>query len=220
MTRRMLTITGAALLSAALLLGLLVVTIPGETTVAIDTFWNGVMASIRQPWMMQIASFMNWIGGGWRATLLVPVLIIVALVIARRMRAAAYAVVAFAVSAGAVQLLKHLFSRVRPEDMLVTSDFGSFPSGHSANAATIAVVLWIVVPRVWTAIVGAAWIVVMALSRTILAVHWATDTIGGALVGAAVALLVAASFLHWASLGWGAFHPTPRSSRAADPPLS
>jgi membrane-associated phospholipid phosphatase len=32
----------------------------------------------------------------------------------------------------------------------------------------------------------------MALSRTILAVHWITDTLGGALVGVSAALIVGA----------------------------
>ncbi len=91
-----------------------------------------------------------------------------------------------------VQLLKQLFGRARPDDMLVVSDYGSFPSGHTANAATIALVLWVLFPRVWVAIVGAAWVLAMALSRTFLSVHWATDTLGGALVGAGVVLVLAA----------------------------
>lgn len=37
----------------------------------------------------------------------------------------------------------------------------------------------------------------MALSRTFLSVHWATDTIGGALLGAGVVLLLAAWLLPW-----------------------
>ena len=104
---------------------------------------------------------------------------------------------AFLVSAGAVQLLKNLFGRARPEDMIVASDFGSFPSGHAANAATIAMVLWLVFPRVWTAILGVAWVVAMAISRTLLSVHWATDTLGGALVGAGVVLVLGSVMLPW-----------------------
>lgn len=37
----------------------------------------------------------------------------------------------------------------------------------------------------------------MALSRTFLSVHWATDTLGGALVGAGVVLALAAWLLPW-----------------------
>ena len=49
--------------------------------------------------------------------------------------------------------------------ILQLSDFGSFPSGHVANAATIAVALLVLFPRVWVAVAGAAWVIVMAPSR-------------------------------------------------------
>lgn len=162
-----------------------------------DTWWNETVSASRSDWMLSFALLLDHIGGGWIAILLVPVLVIVALLIARRWQAAVFAAVAFLVSAGAVQLLKHLFGRARPEDMIVASDFGSFPSGHAANAATIAMVLWLVFPRVWTAILGIAWVVAMAISRTLLSVHWATDTLGGALVGAGVVLVLGAWLLPW-----------------------
>ncbi|KIP92425.1 phospholipid phosphatase [Microbacterium sp. MEJ108Y] len=162
-----------------------------------DTWWNDTISASRSDWMLSFALLLDHIGGGWVAILLVPMLVIIALLIARRWQAAVFAAVAFLVSAGAVQLLKHLFGRARPEDMIVASDFGSFPSGHAANAATIAMVLWLVFPRVWTAILGIAWVVAMAISRTLLSVHWATDTLGGALVGAGVVLVLGAWLLPW-----------------------
>jgi len=87
-------------------------------------------------------------------------------------------------------LLKEIVGRPRPEDMLVVSDFGSFPSGHSANAATLMVCLAIIVHRAWVWAAGAAYVVLMMVSRTYLGAHWVSDTIGGALVGIAVALIV------------------------------
>ncbi len=162
-----------------------------------DTWWNETISTHRADWMLSFALILNDIGGGWVAILVVPLLLIIALLIARRWRAAVFAAAAFLASAGAVQLLKQLFGRARPEDMIVVSDYGSFPSGHTANAATIAVVLWLVFPRVWTAILGILWVVAMALSRTLLSVHWATDTLGGALVGAGVVLVLGSVMLPW-----------------------
>ena len=90
--------------------------------------------------------------------------------------------------------MKQTVGRARPEDILVTTDVGSYPSGHVANAATIAVALAIIFPRVWVWIVGAAYVMLMAFSRTYLHAHWLSDTIGGAALGAGVSLILAAAF--------------------------
>jgi len=95
-----------------------------------------------------------------------------------------------------------------PLDMLVNSDFGSFPSGHTANAATVAVVLCVLLPRAIAIPLGIAWTVLMAGSRTVLSVHWVTDTIGGALVGAGVGLLVVAALAPWTRADRLRFRPT------------
>jgi undecaprenyl-diphosphatase len=97
-------------------------------------------------------------------------------------------------SAATVQLLKHLFGRARPEEIIVISDFGSFPSGHVANAATLATAAFILFPRLLVAIIGAAWVILMAISRTALHAHWLSDTIAGAMIGAGVVLIVAGFF--------------------------
>ncbi|MDQ0728569.1 phosphatase PAP2 family protein [Microbacterium sp. W4I20] len=197
MNRRKLLWWGVGCLALATALGAAIV-FGFEEPPALDQWWNETVASVRGDWMYGFALALNWIGGGWVAILGVPLLAILALLLARRWRGALFAAICFALSAGAVQLLKQLFGRARPEDMLVLSDYGSFPSGHTANAATIALVVWVLFPKAWTAIVGAVWILAMALSRTFLSVHWASDTLGGALVGAGVVLVLAAWLLPWA----------------------
>jgi membrane-associated phospholipid phosphatase len=196
MRRRALLWWGIGMLVAATLLGAMIVFGYTEPP-GFDSWWNETISTYRADWMLSFALILNDIGGGWVAIILVPLLMIIALLIARRWRAAVFAAVAFLASAGAVQLLKQIFGRARPEDMIVLSDYGSFPSGHTANAATIAVVLWLVFPRVWTAILGLVWVVLMAISRTLLSVHWATDTLGGALVGAGVVLVLGSVMLPW-----------------------
>ncbi|MFE6997417.1 phosphatase PAP2 family protein [Microbacterium sp. NPDC057659] len=209
MGRRTAGIMGGVLVAAAVLLGMLVTWVPAAQLP--DSAWNSLMGDLRRPWLVDAALFFNWIGGGWRAVLLVPLGIAAILLMLRRWYEALFALVAFAASAGGVQLLKHVFARDRPQDLLVPSDFGSFPSGHTANAVTIAVVLWLIAPRVWVAVLGALWTAAMALSRTLLSVHWLTDTVGGILIGAGASLLVAA--LLWGWLRWE--RRPPRAERAA-----
>lgn len=60
----------------------------------------------------------------------------------------------------------------------------SFPSGHVARATFL-----LAISRGVPLVVTALGIVAMALTRIYLGEHWLSDTIGGALLGAAVALL-------------------------------
>ena len=132
---------------------------------------------------------MNFFGGSLSSTVLSVAIVALLLVRKRRYTALFFAISALA-SSGLVQLLKALLSRSRPEDILVVTDPGSFPSGHVANAATLAVALSIISWRWWVWIAGAAYVLIMAVSRTYLGAHWVTDTIGGFLVGAAVVVIV------------------------------
>jgi undecaprenyl-diphosphatase len=63
-----------------------------------------------------------------------------------------------------------------------------------ANAATLAAAAVILFPRLWVLLVGIAWVLLMALSRTALHAHWLSDTLGGALVGVGVVLILAGLF--------------------------
>ena len=185
---------GAALLVATVLLTAGILLGVDDGPFPIDRAWQDFLVPLRGPLVLWFSYAMNVIGGGWVAILVVPIGVAVLLVMLHRPWSAAYFVVAAAVSAGMVKVVKHLVGRARPEDILVISDFGSFPSGHVANAATVASALFILFPHVWTALAGAAWVVLMAFSRTYLGAHWLTDTVGGALIGVAAALLVAAAF--------------------------
>lgn len=189
---------GIGALCAAVALGVGLTAAGPDLPSTLDLWWHGLMLQVRLDVLVGFAQVLNRVGGGWIAIYVVPLAVAAVLLLARRWRAAIFAVAAFAGSALLVQVLKQIFGRARPDDMLVVSDFGSFPSGHTANAATIAVVVCVLFPRVWTVVLGVLWVLAMALSRTVLSVHWLTDTIGGALVGAAAVLLLAAPLLTWA----------------------
>jgi membrane-associated phospholipid phosphatase len=180
---------GIASLVIAALLGVILM-LRADTLFEVDEEWAEDVFELRGGIGDIFAFGMDALGGGIAGVVVVPIAVIVTLLVLRRKWAALYFLVASAASALVVQLLKNLFGRARPEDMLVASDFGSFPSGHVANAATIAVAIGIIVPKLWVWIAGAVYTMLMAVSRTYLGVHWFTDTIGGALIGAGVALLV------------------------------
>ncbi|KFF59301.1 hypothetical protein JF66_12345 [Cryobacterium sp. MLB-32] len=188
-SRRWPLISGVLALALAAALGSLAVA-RSSGVLEIDTEWMNEITEHRAPIWEVPSLFMNYLGGGVLGVLVVPVAIAVFLLLLKRPWAAGYFLAATIVSAGVVQLLKHLFGRARPLDILVSSDFGSFPSGHVANAATMAVVLGILFPRVWVWAAGIAYTVIMLLSRTYLGAHWLTDTVGGLLIGAGVAVVL------------------------------
>ena len=189
-SRRWPVISGFSAVAMAGLLGVVVVVRGSGLALEADTEWMDEVIEHRAPIWEIPSLFMNALGGGLFGVLVVPLVVILVIVLMKRPWAAGYYVVATVVSAGGVQLLKQVFGRARPEDILVTSDFGSFPSGHVANAATMTVCLFIIFPRLWVALAGAAYTMVMLLSRTYLGAHWLSDTIGGLLLGAGVAIVL------------------------------
>ncbi|MEJ3404285.1 phosphatase PAP2 family protein [Rathayibacter sp. YIM 133350] len=200
-------LSGSAALVLAVLVGFVVVLRQQAALLGLDEEWAEEMLEFRGPVGHAFALVFDIVGGHLIGSILIPVGGATALFLFRRRWAAFYYLLATAISAGLVQVLKHAFARARPEDMLVTSDFGSFPSGHVANAATLAVTVSLIFPYVWVWIAGAAWTILMALSRTYLGAHWMTDTIGGMLIGAGVALLL-----------WGPFAVRVRAERTKPVP--
>ena len=182
-------VIGVVLIVLAIGLG---IQITLEVDIDIDDWWNSFVDVFS--FLRPLALVLNFLGGGWFATFVVPLGTAAILLALRRPWGALFALCASAGSALIVQVLKAMFGRARPEDMIVVSDHGSYPSGHTANAATLAVIAVVIVPRLWVAIVGAAWVFAMAFSRTQVHAHWFSDTVGGTLAGLGAALVVAALF--------------------------
>jgi membrane-associated phospholipid phosphatase len=104
--------------------------------------------------------------------------------------------VAIALPGLAVTIVKRLIGRVRPS---VTGpfayvpfswrpDYASMPSGHATTAFAAAIALGAIWPRARPLL----WLyaVVIAASRVIIAAHYPSDVIAGAVVGGFAALLV------------------------------
>lgn len=202
-SRRTLGVIGS-LAAIALVLGLggLIVLRGLETPFGFDTEWMDEILERRGPVLELPSLLFDFIGGGWFGVFAVPITLITVLLVLRRPWAAGFFLLSSASSALLVQLLKSLFDRPRPEDILVAADIGAFPSGHTANAATIATALFLILLRRRVAVLGAIYAVAMAVTRTYLGAHWISDTVGGFLLGVGVAVLV-----------WAVLEPKLRAER-------
>ena len=101
--------------------------------------------------------------------------------------------------------LKHKTTRPRPyqvHQVIVLGerplDHFSFPSGHTLHAVMVTIVLGYIQPVLLAAMLP--FMVLVALSRMVLGLHYPSDVIVGALIGAAVASLIILSRHYWALL--------------------
>jgi membrane-associated phospholipid phosphatase len=95
--------------------------------------------------------------------------------------------------AGVVLAIKFLVHRKRPEGewggIYRNTDPHSFPSGHAARAFLIAVVATALVPPWWLVTLLWVWAPLVSLARVSMGVHYLSDVIAGAILGAVVALI-------------------------------
>ena len=122
-----------------------------------------------------------------------PVTVVVLVLLARYGRPwrAAYLGVVMLVEALLNWLLKVVFRRMTPGTNLGHASAYAYPSGHAMAAAAFATalvfVLWDTRWRRWGLAAGAAFALLMGLSRVYLTVHWPSDVLAGWLLGFAVA---------------------------------
>jgi membrane-associated phospholipid phosphatase len=104
---------------------------------------------------------------------------------------AAFLGVGLTAMAAAVILLKFTIRRPRPAgewgQIYRITDPHSFPSGHAARSAALAVMALALGPS-WFGLVVALWAPWVGISRVALGVHYLSDVVAGWLVGAVMAL--------------------------------
>lgn len=162
----------------------------------LDEGWRDAMIAVENGAVTVVARVFDVVGGLW---VIWPLRVILTgyLAVMRRWWLFATWVATTVLVELAIGPLKGIYDRPRPDDQLVTTSGPSFPSGHAtAGAATAIALVVVLLPpgehrRVWE-VRAAAFAFVMALSRTYLRAHWLTDVVAGALLGAALALTVAA----------------------------
>ena len=144
--RRWPLISGAAAVALGAGLGA-VVLIRGNTPIEADAEWMEEIVEHRSP-LWDVPSYvLNFVGAGWASTV-IALAIGILLIATRRPWTALYFIAAVAISSLIVQGLKAGFGRLRPDEILLALDSGSFPSGHVANAATLAAAIAITVMSV------------------------------------------------------------------------
>lgn len=169
--------------------------------------WLHARALAHPAWTATNRILSDWVWDPWTMRLLL--LVAVAVLWTRRHRllavwCAATAAVGWAVEHG----LKWLVGRGRPHwsHPVDSAQFAAMPSGHAMTAAVTCVLLaWLVCrladdggwghgssAAVRAAVVAVAVVSVVgvALTRVVLGVHWLTDTVAGALLGAALSAAV------------------------------
>ncbi|MGR2752292.1 phosphatase PAP2 family protein [Agromyces arachidis] len=186
--------TGVIALAVVAAVGVVIVINQAREPFAFESALMGAIVDARTPLVTSVALGFDWLGSGLVSSFVIPAIVVVALVLWRRPWGAGYFVAAIAASGLLTQVVKVLVGRVRPEDILVTPDFGSFPSGHASNAAVMATAFGLTFMRTWVWVAGAAYAVIMMASRMYLGAHWVSDVIGGMLLGAGAAVIVWAPF--------------------------
>ncbi len=135
----------------------------------------------------------------WEIVASLSIVILALMILARKVRAAWFFVLALLASQLSSSLLKHLLERNRPDPVNALIEQGgySFPSGHALGAfvfyGIIGYFLYFFAARQYQKIAAVlsslAIILLIGISRLYLGVHWLSDVIAGWLMGAAILLV-------------------------------
>ena len=112
--------------------------------------------------------------------------------------------VAFAATVAETYVLKYMVNRPRPyvthTDLVPLSSESSrsFPSGHTSSAFSLATSLSLNYPKWYVAVPAFAWATATGYSRMYLGVHYPTDVLAGAALGAGTAWLTHVLNKKWA----------------------
>jgi membrane-associated phospholipid phosphatase len=158
--------------------------------------WDRAVVEAFQPlhwapadWFFELLS--DW----WVKSLVIIGVGLIADLLTRRVPGAAtLSTASYFAASGSSDLLKRAFERPRPplvdpavHPLVAVPDSYSMPSGHASTAFAAAVAVGLVHPRLrWPLLALAS---LIALSRVWLGVHYLSDVIVGAALGAVIALL-------------------------------
>lgn len=135
--------------------------------------------------------------GSWVALVPLTILATLALALAKHRREAMLMFASLTTSALAIYVVKASVGRDRPALWATDLYWGSsFPSGHTLIVASFATAASLCVNRIRPAMhryavaIALLWVFLVALSRLVIGVHWPTDVLAAACIGAFIPLAI------------------------------
>ncbi|WP_283598778.1 phosphatase PAP2 family protein [Ligilactobacillus salivarius] len=186
----------------ALFLILLILVKTNSTIVtSFDKFVQNLLLPITNPTNTRIVEKITYLGGPIIAAIL-SIIVSLYMFIRHNFKAGIWSASTLVIGNLINILAKNLIQRPRPNDKLVAIGGYSFPSGHTFGTALfIFFVVFLIVPQIKDVILrriltflGFLWILIIALTRVYLHVHYPTDTIASVLL---VLFLWESSLIIW-----------------------
>ncbi|WP_336322320.1 phosphatase PAP2 family protein [Streptomyces lavendofoliae] len=156
-------------------------------------------SAVRSPGLTQTNRVLtDWVWDPWTMRALVAVGVVWLWWRGERLLAV-WSIAVSAIGSAVQQALKAAVGRDRPwwPDPVDSAHFAAFPSGHAMTAAvTFGLLLWVLArfrvggwPRIAVLVAGAVSVVGVGFTRLYLGVHWASDVVGGWLLGGCLVAL-------------------------------
>lgn len=186
----------------ALFLILLILVKTNSTIVtSFDKFVQNLLLPITNPTNTRIVEKITYLGGP-RIAAILSIIVSLYMFIRHNFKAGIWSASTLVIGNLINVLAKNLIQRPRPSDKLVAIGGYSFPSGHTFGTALFTFfVVFLIVPQIKDVtlrriltFLGFLWILIIALTRVYLHVHYPTDTIASVLL---VLFLWESSLIIW-----------------------
>ena len=186
----------------ALFLILLILVKTNSTIVtSFDKFVQNLLLPITNPTNTRIVEKITYLGGP-RIAAILSIIVSLYMFIRHNFKAGIWSASTLVIGNLINVLAKNLIQRPRPSDKLVAIGGYSFPSGHTFGTALfIFFVVFLIVPQIKDVtlrriltFLGFLWILIIALTRVYLHVHYPTDPIASVLL---VLFLWESSLIIW-----------------------
>lgn len=166
-----------------------------------DKFVQNLLLPITNPTNTRIVEKITYLGGP-RIAAILSIIVSLYMFIRHNFKAGIWSASTLVIGNLINILAKNLIQRPRPNDKLVAIGGYSFPSGHTFGTALfIFFVVFLIVPQIKDVtlrriltFLGFLWILIIALTRVYLHVHYPTDTIASVLL---VLFLWESSLIIW-----------------------